>query len=253
MSKIVGITFTYNEELLVPFVMDYWQKLDVDKLIVYDNCSNDSTVSLLKQYPFVEVRKYDTGGVFDEIILTNLRNACWKIEDADWILLCDFDEVPYYEGDFRAYLESNPASIIQTHQINIVRKDLPEHNGLLHLLPDNEFNDGGIRYDKCHTFNKNKIADMRWAVGCHSCFPIGEVNVERYPQNFYFLHLKYLGEDYTTHKAAVFYERLPQRDKQGRGLNYHIKIIRDEYKNTIDNIIKPRYENLKECIDKIRR
>lgn len=242
MSKIIGITFTYNEELLVPFVMDYWQKLDVDKLIVYDNMSTDHTVSLLKQYPFVEVRKYDTGGVFDEIILTNLRNACWKIEDADWIILTDFDEVPFYTpetGSLRDYLENQPGTYIKTIQYDIIRENLPIYenlkleNLLLHQFKGNLFRDPGDRYRKVHTFNKNKITDMRWAVGCHSCFPLGTPVLNDTPQELVYFHLRYLGEDYVKALCKRRYDRLPDRDKYSMGLNFHYKATLEEYDKII--------------------
>lgn len=245
--KIIGITFTYNEELLVPFVLDYWKKISPDKLIVYDNGSTDNTVSLLQSCPFVEVRHYDTGGVFDEIALTSLRNACWKAEDADWIILTDFDEVPFYTpetGSLRDYLENQPGTIIKTMQYDTIRENLPIYenlkleNLLLHQYKGNLFRDPGDRYRKIHTFNKNKIIDMRYAVGCHSCSPIGTAIPVISPQELVFFHLRYLGPEYTLQLCKRRYDRLPERDKNHIGLNFHYRKTLEEYDEIISQFTR---------------
>ena len=64
--KLYGVTCVFNEEKLVPFVMDYMVRWGYDRFVIYDNGSNDKTVELLKAYPFIEVRNFDTENVFDE-------------------------------------------------------------------------------------------------------------------------------------------------------------------------------------------
>lgn len=251
--KIVGVTFTCNEAKLIPYVMPYWEKLGVDKLIVYDNNSNDGTFETLIKHPLTEVRLFSTGGEFNEYALTYLRNNGWKDIDADWIIVADFDEVPFCETDIREYLANNDATIVQTHQFNLVRKDLPELDGaLLHQLPDNEFNDMGIRYDKCHTFRPASVKEIGYALGMHSINPQGDIKIVRYPEEFYFIHLKYI-EDYTAQKAAMYYDRLPEDIKLGGCINWHIKILRDEYKEALEKYVSPRYPNLEELKKNLKR
>ena len=74
---LVGVTCTYNEAEMVPYVMPYVERMGYDKFIVYDNESTDNTVELLKQYPFVEVRTYKTNGSFNlgnQITLKNVNS-----------------------------------------------------------------------------------------------------------------------------------------------------------------------------------
>ena len=64
--KIGGVTICFNEEKMVKYVMPYWERIGIDKLIVWDNLSTDNTVEELKKWPFVEVRSFDTNGRFDD-------------------------------------------------------------------------------------------------------------------------------------------------------------------------------------------
>ena len=82
--KIAGVTLCFNESNMVKYVMPYWERIGIDKLIVYDNMSTDDTVKLLQQYPFVEVRTFDTNGKFDDF-----ENKYYE----------DFDEEDYDEYD----------------------------------------------------------------------------------------------------------------------------------------------------------
>ena len=45
--KLVGLTFTYNEENMIPYVMPYVERMGYDKFIVYDNESTDNTVEII--------------------------------------------------------------------------------------------------------------------------------------------------------------------------------------------------------------
>ena len=98
---LVGVTCTYNEAEMVPYVMPYVERMGYDKFIVYDNESTDNTVELLKQYPFVEVRTYKTNGSFNDDyrtlkILSTLQEYHQLSHKNDKIYCfvnVDFDEV----------------------------------------------------------------------------------------------------------------------------------------------------------------
>lgn len=114
--KIIGYTCTYNEEEYIPYVMPYIEAFCYDKFIVYDNFSTDKTVELLKEYPFVEVRSYDTGNKFDNDMICKLHtlsfNECKKLSENGelvWFTWTDFDEVLFFntDEDFRPILEGD--------------------------------------------------------------------------------------------------------------------------------------------------
>jgi hypothetical protein len=107
--KIAGVTVCFNESKLVKYVMPYWERIGIDKLIVYDNMSTDNTVELLKQYPFVEIRSFDTGGKFNDNEHSKIKNRTveeLKSQGYDWIYSGDFDEVIYCDNpNFREELQ----------------------------------------------------------------------------------------------------------------------------------------------------
>ena len=63
--KLYGVTSVHDEEMLIPIVMPYLEKMGYDKLVIWDNNSTDRTVELLQQYEFIEIRHYSTE-IFNE-------------------------------------------------------------------------------------------------------------------------------------------------------------------------------------------
>lgn len=104
--KLIGYTCTYNEEEYVDYAMPYVEAMHYDKFIVYDNGSTDRTVELLSKYPFVEIRTYDTNGVFDVFKRRDLLSQCfWECKEMSYdgeliaFTWTDFDEVLLWAGD----------------------------------------------------------------------------------------------------------------------------------------------------------
>jgi len=120
--KLIGMTLTYNESKMIPYVMPYYERLGFDKLYVYDNESTDNTVELLKQYPFIEIRTFKTKGKNNRIqseLKTQFIKKYQNQKDT-WLYISDFDEVIYYDGNFRKYLqEKNSQGYTYLNQIMI--------------------------------------------------------------------------------------------------------------------------------------
>lgn len=66
--KIYVYTFCYNEIDILPFIIEYWKQY-ATKVIVYDNDSTDGSDLYLKQYDWIEVRKYNTNNTFNPYII----------------------------------------------------------------------------------------------------------------------------------------------------------------------------------------
>lgn len=98
--KLYGVTSVHNEEMLIPIVMPYLEKMGYDKLVVWDNSSTDNTVSLLEKYPFVEVRHYYTETFIEDEKLRRIVDTISEFirlphdqNEQVWVTMCDFDEV----------------------------------------------------------------------------------------------------------------------------------------------------------------
>ena len=78
--KIVGYAFAWNEEAVVPYVMEYWRKA-VDKLYVFVYGVLDKTVEKLGEYSdFVEIIDYVSPETyFNKKLLASAKNNCWKV------------------------------------------------------------------------------------------------------------------------------------------------------------------------------
>ena len=117
--KLIGGTYVYNEELMIPYVMPYVERMGYDKFIVFDDGCTDGTIEKLKEYPFVEIRK----GKKTEIDVVNDRklkamldlyaeclSLSHKNDNEDvWMTWTDFDEVIFLQRErgstLREYLE----------------------------------------------------------------------------------------------------------------------------------------------------
>ena len=59
--------------------------------------STDNSVNIMNEYG-VNVIPYDTQGKLEESAFLNIKNNSWKGSDADWVIVCDTDELIYHEN-----------------------------------------------------------------------------------------------------------------------------------------------------------
>ena len=116
--KIYAYVVCWNEMDNIPFVVDYWKRF-AERVIVYDNGSDDGSVEYLSQYPWIEVRQFKTNG-FDDTANMNIKNSCWKesIGIADFVVVSDLDEClysPVLESELD-YMKANDITICGPRQ-----------------------------------------------------------------------------------------------------------------------------------------
>lgn len=224
--KIAGVTLCYNESKMVKYVMPYWERIKPDKLIVYDNMSSDNTVELLKQYPFVEIRTFDTDGKFNDAMNSKVKNEAikeLKNEGYDWIYSGDFDEIVYsFNPDFREEL-----SKIDTLGGNVFCRDL------IHpftLDPDFKFDSTKLIHEQLPHFvtwfdlsgqknygakvlfhNPKTITSIKYGHGQHD-LTFGEgTSAVYFGKPFIAFHLKYVDIPVLQHNSQGKYERISWR------------------------------------------
>lgn len=181
--KIILYTLAYNESDIVEYAVDYWEKLGVDKAIIYNNDSTDDTVEKLSKYDWIEIREFKSDGMMDDIHAV-IKNNCWKEQRGKdvWCVICDFDEW-LYSPDIDSVIdkmEENGCSVLGTKWYAICNDSTPpyEKGKLLHQQSNKFYQqDVNRNYPELGKFmliNPNKIDDMGWSVGNHICRPKGD-------------------------------------------------------------------------------
>ena len=181
---IIQYTFCYNEMPILPFVVKYWQKF-ASFVVVYDNQSTDGSQTFLKQFPFVEVREYDTRNQLDDLKLQQLKNNCWKEarDFADWIVVSDMDECIWANNikEVLASFKSQDVAVITPYMCNLISRSMPEQNEtkLVHQQVDSFYDDfwpvddgpGKGLKQKALIFQPNLVQEMNYNVGCYESAP----------------------------------------------------------------------------------
>ena len=196
-------TICYNEELLLPFFID-WYKSRLDcEIVVYNNYSTDSSkeIALSKGCTVVD---WDSGNQIRDDLYLAIKNNCWKNHQG-WVGIMDVDEI------LDVYPESLTGTIVQGIGYNMVNL-----NDRIYL---NEIKYGvrDIVYDKMFMFDTRHISEINYEAGCHRANPVGNVEVSR--ANCY--HFKYLSADYLVDRYKMYNERLSDINKEHKwGFQY---------------------------------
>lgn len=216
-------TLCYNEIKIMPFVIQYWNNIknavDDFHAYVYDNGSNDGSVEYLKQYDWITVEHFNSDG-FNDAVNRNIKNNVWKTSrerNVDFVIVCDFDECLYYP-DIKYYfkcLKEKDDTVIQPIWCEAFTTTFPKVTGeLLHKHQDVVFainNDNPNNDSKSIVFNPNKIKEINYSVGAHTCCPTGDVHKD---STGFLIHLKHLSKDYVDDRYGEYSKRLSQINKK---------------------------------------
>jgi hypothetical protein len=233
---------------MLKYFLKYWESL-VDRIIVYDNQSDDGSVELLKQYPLVEIREYDTNGYLDSDKRREIRNNCWKEArgKADWVIVVSVDE--FVEAkDLRAeLLAASKYDTIQPQHIEMVSDSFPTADGNIgdlvsegvitsetnKIFPQTPKINPGFM-SKVLIFNPNAIKDINYIPGAHHCFPVkfnGSSVKKLVTNKIICKHYHYLGFEWTKQRhEAANKRRNPNDIKRGYSFEYDMG---DDYINDI--------------------
>jgi hypothetical protein len=230
MAVVHLYTLTYNEEKILPFFFQHYEKF-VDKFFIYDNMSTDGTIELCKARKDTKVIPWDSKGKMDSFTLTEMRNKIWKKSKgkADFVIVCDADEFLHFNSShmtktlFTA-MKRKKFSVLKPLGYGMVAKNFP----VFGVMPITELVTRGIRtvmMDKCVVFNPNMIEDMNFGLGSHHCLPEGQVKVLKTKKDSVFhpqlLHYKSLGLDYALERKKLFKKRVPKKNvKMGISKHY---------------------------------
>jgi glycosyltransferase involved in cell wall biosynthesis len=173
----------FNESLMLDLTIEHYKQF-CTKVIVFDNHSTDDT-ALLAQRMGCEVRKFGTPGILSDADYLTVKNHAWKESKADWVIVCDADEILWHP-EIKHVLSEEKGSIFPTQGYSFYSKNLPIHSFSevkTCVLDDN--------YSKRIIFSPRRLKEIGYIYGCHECRPTGDVVYS--PVTMDVLHYKYVG------------------------------------------------------------
>ena len=184
----------FNEAETIRFTIKHYQQF-CSKVIVYDNFSTDNTREIAEEMG-CEVRMFGIEGQLNDAEYLKVKNNCWKGSQADWVIVCDADEI------LLPFTISNNYTILKTQGFNMFSNQLPLYDWL-------EINTGveDNNYSKLICFNPKAIKEIGYVYGCHEAKPVGDVRISTYPTKL--LHYKHVGgSKRLAGRHALYAERL---------------------------------------------
>jgi glycosyltransferase involved in cell wall biosynthesis len=197
-----------NEARLMPYLLRHYTTF-VDKLIFYDDQSDDGTRQLIQSCPQAELRDWPgSHGIVDDEFM-DFANQQWKEArgKAHWVIWIDADEFIYH-----------PQIVEVLDRLLAAGVDLPQLHGYT-MVADHFPTTTGQIYDEIKTgfydeaWSKPAIfrADMKWNVGRHSYDHVA-VKLRLSDQvELKLLHYRCLGMDYLRQRHERNWDRVPDR------------------------------------------
>jgi hypothetical protein len=203
----------WNEPLLHLTIRHYQQFCD--KITIYDNFSSDGS-DLVAQSMGCNVIKFGIKGQLSDAAYLKIKNYCWKNSQADWVIVCDADEILWHPN-LKTILENENkrgATIFETHGYNIYAHETPTTS---YLEIRNGFPDPS--YSKKIIFNPQHIKDIRYSYGAHTCQPSGTVVTAN--ERLWLLHYRNIGGPQRIIDRHAAYRKRMSDDNKRMGLGCH--------------------------------
>lgn len=236
MSVIHYYSICWNEEKILPFVLDYYAPF-CEKIVILDNESDDNSRSIIRLYPNAEVRNYTSNGEIRDDIYLEIKNNIWKESrgKADWVIICDVDEILYHPKLLKKLdeLKSIGISIIRPHGFDMYAESYPEKS-LLEItngIKDNR------HLGKCIIFNPNLIEEINYKTGCHKCYPTGKIKFYK-KDDIKLLHYKCLNLDFLVERFDLLKKRLSNyniENKFGKHYLAEKELIKERFLTNLAN------------------
>lgn len=158
--KVEAHIMAWNEAETIHLTIKHYQQF-CSRIIIHDNYSDDSTPAIAEALG-CEVKTFGIKGVLSDVEYTKLKNNCWKGSTADWVIVCDADEIL----DFK----DPSGTIIKTFGWNVFSYDVPR-------VKWSELSSGFYdpQYSKSICFKPKEISEINYVHGCHIANPIGNV------------------------------------------------------------------------------
>lgn len=159
--RVEAYIIAFNEIETIHLTINHYKQF-CNKITIFDNYSDDGTDEIAKSLG-CEVKKFGIKGVLSDQEYLIVKNNCWRNSDADWIIVCDADEILYHPRIYDVLLDSvGKATLFKTYGWQVFSEKLPSETW---LEETNGFHDPN--YSKFIIFNPKEIKEVNYVLGCH--------------------------------------------------------------------------------------
>ncbi len=226
----------WNEERIIPFFLRHYEPL-VDRMIIFDDGSDDRSIELLSASPKVELRRLGEGESRSLVQRTEM-NRCWKESrgEADWVIICDMDE-HLYHPDLRRYLQEcrdRGFTIFDPLGYDMVTAHFPSPHDVLTAVLRRGVQSRSL--EKKAVFDPEAVDEINYSPGRHAANPAGRL---KFPpeRKVRLLHYKHLGLDYVIRRTKELASRKTSFDRE-QGWSSHYFRPEAEIKNHFDEMLR---------------
>jgi glycosyltransferase involved in cell wall biosynthesis len=223
----------YNESALLPHTIKHYKKnLPGCKITIYDNESSDNSVEIAKELG-CSVISWNSNNYIDDYKYIEIKNNCWKSIKNGWIIMADMDELLCVTTDDLEKEMNNSVSLLTIKGIELLADcktiDLTDLDvDKVKKYVDNP----GESKSLC--FLREKIEEMNYSLGAHSCNPKGYIS---YSSTTYInKHLSAPGLKFFTNKMIERSKRATLMHSKGIATHYisDITAIENMYNSGIN-------------------
>jgi hypothetical protein len=227
MDRLWIYMLCYNEELLLPFTLDYYSRF-AERIFVYDNMSIDASLEICKRYPNVTVMSFDTGGLVNDRAFLKIKNNAWKAarKYARYVAVIDTDEIIYHKEGLDVLLDrayGTGATIIkQAIAYTVYSANITEPADDFSLSGSNPSLLCGPSGGKISLFSP-KLRSINYQPGAHQLRPKGK-NLSQYEGGVWFHYSHVFGAEMIAKRYQDRVDRLsPENRRCEWGGHYALK------------------------------
>ena len=211
--NIEAYIIAYNEAETIGLTIKHYKQF-CSRIVIFDNFSTDDTREIALSMG-CDVRLFGVKGVLSDKEYLKVKNHCWKQSRADWVIVCDADEILWHPDITSVLLED--CTIMTTYGWNVYSEDVPRESW---LEITKGYHDGN--YSKSVIF-KPTLKEINYHYGCHSNNPKGDIRFSKEVLTLF--HYRNVGGyERLSNRHAMYRERLSDHNKEiGLGVHYTFK------------------------------
>ncbi len=211
--KVEAYIIAWHESETIALTIKHYKRI-CDKITIFDNFSTDNTKDIAESLG-CEVRLFGVAGQLNDAEYLKIKNHAWKGSDADWVIVCDCDEILNVSRETLEEHAKEGDTILKTQGWNMYSNEMPK-DAWFEVRT-------GIKddsYSKLICFNPKALLEIGYVYGCHEAKPQGNVKLSGHSYNLY--HFRAVGGVSRMIKRHEQYrERLsPINKKWGLGSHY---------------------------------